>query len=67
MKTDLLTTTQAAELTGYHRVHLCRLVASGKVEGEKIGRDWLLSKKSLLAYFRNIEKQGAKRGPKTGA
>jgi excisionase family DNA binding protein len=61
---DILTTTQAAELTGYTRKHVTRLVESGHVKGRRFGRAWMIDKASLLAYVRKTAKAGAKRGPK---
>ena len=59
-----LTTTQAAELTGYSRKHVTRLVISGQVKGQRFGPVWMIDKPSLLAYVRKAAKTGAKRGPK---
>ncbi len=65
MTDELLTTKQAAELIGYHPEYIRQLVKAGKLEAEKIGRDWLISKSKLLAYTRKVGKAGAKRGPKS--
>ena len=59
-----LTTTQAAELTGYTRKHVTRLVESGDVKGRRFGRVWMVDKASLSAYVRKVAKAGKKRGPK---
>jgi len=66
-KDDWITTKEAAEISGYHSVTLRKLLLSGKVKGQKWGREWQVSRASLLAYVRKVEKLGAKRGPKTGA
>jgi len=63
---DWITTSEAAKLVGYHPKHIRRLATSGVVEARKFGRDWMVSRSSLLAYLRAVEKLGAKRGPKTG-
>jgi hypothetical protein len=44
-----------------------RLLEGGKVKAQKWGIQWQVSRSSLLAYVRNVEKAGAKRGPKTSA
>jgi excisionase family DNA binding protein len=59
-----LTTTQAAELGGYHREHVRKLIKAKKVKAQKFGRDWMVSRSSLLAHMKAVEKLGAKRGPK---
>jgi excisionase family DNA binding protein len=66
MAQDWITTRQAAEISGYSMKHVRRLITSGKVTGQRFGRDWQISQASLLAYIRKAEKSGAKRGPKTG-
>ncbi len=65
MADEWLTTRQAAQLIGYHPEYVRQLVKAGKVEAQKIGRDWLIQKNKLLAYTRRVSKTGAKRGPKT--
>ncbi len=64
MAEDWITTQQAAELTGYTLVHIRRLVETGKVKGQRFGRAWQVSRSSLLAYVKQVEKLGEKRGPK---
>jgi excisionase family DNA binding protein len=66
MTDEWLTTQQAAQLTGYHRDHIRRLILAGKVKAQKWGRDWQVDRADLLAYVRKAEKLGAKRGPKAG-
>jgi excisionase family DNA binding protein len=63
---DWITMKQAAEISGYHPKHLGRLIRAGKIKAQKWGRDWQISRASLLAYIHKAEKSGAKRGPKTG-
>jgi len=58
---------EAAELSGYHVDHVRRLVLSGKIKAQKFGRDWQVSRKSLLDYVHKAAKLGAKRGPKLGS
>jgi hypothetical protein len=65
MAQDWITTAEAVTLSGYHIVTLRKLLLAGKVKGKKWGREWQVSRISLLAYMRKIEKLGAKRGPKT--
>lgn len=44
-------TTDAAEaLTGYSAAYLRRLASQGRITAQKVGRDWLLHRKTLLAY-----------------
>ena len=65
MAEDWITTTEAAELSGYHPEHLRELIRTAKIEGRKFGIVWQVSKQSLLAYLKAAEKSEDKRqGPK---
>jgi len=62
---DWITTTEAAELSGYHPEHLRELIRTGVIKAQKWGRDWQVSRASLLAYIQEAEKSKDKRrGPK---
>ena len=66
--TERITTTQAAELMGYDYAHVRLLLRQGKLQGMKMGRDWLVKKKSALVYTQEMEKLGtAKHDPRRGA
>ncbi len=67
MTQDWITTGQASEISGYHVEYIRKLLQTGKVNGQKWGREWQVSRSSLLAHIRKSEKLGAKRGPKAGA
>jgi excisionase family DNA binding protein len=67
MAEEWITTQQAADLTGYSRKHIIRLVESGKVKGQRFGDVWQIDRRSLMAYVKAAEKLGAKRGPKSGS
>ncbi len=61
---DWITTAEAATLSGYHPEYLRELARAGKFRAQKWGRDWQISRSSLLDYLRKVEKLGEKRGPK---
>jgi len=48
--TGWLTTLDAARLTGYNLEYVRRLVRTKKITARKWGRDWMISKASLLRY-----------------
>lgn len=62
-----LTTQQAAELAGYTGDHIRRLIKTGRVTARKVSIVWLIDRDSLLAYLKESEKLGERRGPKPGA
>lgn len=61
MATDWITTTEATKLSRYHPVYLRELIRKGKIKGQKWGRDWQVSRTSLVAYLRIAEKSGDRR------
>lgn len=67
MSSDWLTTGQASEQYGYSVVHLQDLAQAGTIKAQKIGRDWLISKKSLERHIAEMAKRGEKTGRKTHA
>lgn len=55
--TEVITCEEAARLLGYTVQHVRRLVRDGKLQGVKLGRDWVLSRDSvdrLLAANENL-------------
>jgi excisionase family DNA binding protein len=61
---EWLTTKEAAELSGYKPVSVRWMVREGKIEGQKMGRDWVVNRESLLNYVDKMEKLGtAKHDP----
>ena len=53
-----ITTSEAAELTGYEQAYFRILAKQGKVAAIKVGRDWLLDRESLLAYKARMDVLG---------
>ncbi|MFA7302318.1 MAG: hypothetical protein WC030_01040, partial [Candidatus Paceibacterota bacterium] len=49
---NLISTRDAAELSGYSADYLSRLVRSGEVEGTRVGRSWLIGRESLLTLLK---------------
>ena len=66
-KDDWITTAEAVTLSGYHIEHLRELARDQKIKAQKWGREWQVSRSSLLAYIRKAEKLGEKRGPKSAS
>ncbi len=50
---DWLLAKEAAEISGYSLEHVRRLARAGRIESQKWGRDWIISRESLLAYIKN--------------
>lgn len=53
-----VTTREAAALTGYQMAHIRNLARSGKIEAQRLGRDWLILRASLLAYKARMDTLG---------
>jgi len=56
MAQDYITTAEAVKLTGYALVHIQDLARQGRIKAQKWGRQWQISKSSLLAYKRQADK-----------
>jgi len=56
-----ITAAEAAALTGYTVPHIRRLARQGRIEAQKVGRDWLIGRESLLAYKRQMEALGSQK------
>lgn len=53
-----VTTREASALTGYQTAHIRNLARSGKIEAQRLGRDWLILCASLLAYKSRMDTLG---------
>ncbi len=58
---EWITTKEAVAITGYNPIYLRELIRTGKIEAQKWGRDWQVSRKNLMAYVRRAEKSSDKR------
>ena len=65
MDHEWITTSEAAELSGYHPEYLRELIRTEKVHGRKFGNVWQISKQSLLTYLSDSRgSEDKRRGPK---
>ena len=63
---EWITTAEAAQISGYDREYIRRLVRMKKVHAQKFGTIWQIEKRSLLAYlFDNEHTTDNRRGPKS--
>ena len=51
---NLISVKQAAELLGYSRIHIVRLINDGKIQASKVGRSYVIDKNSLGGIFKKI-------------
>lgn len=47
---EYVTTSEASETLGYTIQHTRRLLREGRLQGAKIGRDWLILRESVAVY-----------------
>jgi excisionase family DNA binding protein len=52
---------EAAKLTGYTVLYLCRLARDGRLRATKLGRDWLFERESLLKWKSQMDELGTKK------
>ena len=64
MTDDWITTTEASKLSGYHPDHIRRLIREGRINAQKFGFVWQVSKSSVLEYLSYQGNIGKRRGPK---
>ena len=57
--TEWITTKEAAELTGYTAAYFRQLIARGRLDARKIGRDWVLDKSEVLEYAEEMKRLGS--------
>lgn len=57
---DLMTTKDAAAEADLSPTQISWLLRQGKLQGKKLGRDWLVSRASVLAYKNQWNKPGPK-------
>jgi len=67
MVEDWITTPEASELSGYRSDYLRTLIRQGRIKGRKYFVIWQVERKSLLAYLREQEQRGEKRGRKSSS
>jgi excisionase family DNA binding protein len=56
--TEWITTSEAAELTGYSPHYVRRLMRKSRVAAKKWGNTWMIDKQSLLDYKRRMDSLG---------
>lgn len=64
MADEWITAEEAVKESGYHVEHLRELMREGRIKARKFATVWQVSRSSLLAYLREQEQKGEKRGPK---
>ena len=57
---DLISLSEASEMSGLTQPHLALLVRQGKLWGRKIARNWVTSKSALNEYVAQERKPGPK-------
>lgn len=62
---DYITAHEAAKVLGFHVISVRQMLRDKKIEGEKVGRTWLVNKQSLKRYqaiTAGMEKHDPRRG-----
>jgi excisionase family DNA binding protein len=58
----LIPTAAACQRTGFSRGYIQRLVKGGRIEGVKLGHDWLIYEDSLAAFLAHPRERGRPKG-----
>lgn len=65
MPEEWITTSEAAQITGYNEEYIRRLARKEKIKARKFGTIWQVHAASMLRYLSNAEKNDDKRsGPR---
>lgn len=56
----MITTEEAAQITGLSTNQVSWLLRNGKIEGKKFGRDWAIVRRSAEEYAQRWHKPGPK-------
>lgn len=51
---DMISIAEAAEIMGYSRQHVLRLINSGKIEAKKVGRSFVVDRNSLGGVYKTL-------------
>ncbi|OGL87285.1 hypothetical protein A3I40_03875 [Candidatus Uhrbacteria bacterium RIFCSPLOWO2_02_FULL_48_12] len=62
MKTDFVSTSEAAKILGISRVAVFNKIKSGKIEAIKVGRNFVIRKGDVLKAAGELLTSGQKRG-----
>ena len=57
---DLISTREAANISGFSQEHIALLIRKGELWGKKIGRNWVTSEKAIRKYLTRDRRPGPK-------
>jgi excisionase family DNA binding protein len=58
---DLISTKEAASLSGFTQEHVALLLRRGEMWGKKIGRNWVTTKQAVQEYLSRDRRPGPKK------
>ncbi len=65
MATDVISTDEAAELSGYHPEHIRRLIRQGKIKAIRKGTMFWIDRRAFEKFVQNAKKaKDTRHGPK---
>lgn len=51
---NLISVKEAADIMGYSRIHVVRLIKAGKIKAKKVGRSYIIDRNSLGGIYKKI-------------
>ena len=60
LTSELISVTEAAHISGFTVAYIRRLIRQGKIEGVKIGRNWLTTRATIQEYLGKERHPGPK-------
>lgn len=61
-KKGLLSTAMVAEITGFTAAYIRRLLLDGKLDGKKVGKEWLISQSQVKRIKHQRKNKGEAHG-----
>jgi excisionase family DNA binding protein len=60
LTSKLISVTRASEISGLTTSYIRRLLREGRIEGVKIGRNWLTTEETIREYLKQERRPGPK-------
>jgi hypothetical protein len=57
---ELISTNEAASISGFSQEHIALLLRKGEIWGKKIGRNWVTTKRAVQEYLARDRRPGPK-------
>ena len=60
LTSELISVTEASEISGFTPAYIRRLIRQNRIEGVRIGRNWLTTRRAIQEYLSTERRPGPK-------